>query len=217
MPIITLPDGSQRTFEHAISVMDVAYDIGPGLAKATLAGKVDGQVVDASFIMENDAKVSIITARDDEGLEVIRHSSAHLMAQAVKRLFPSVQVTIGPVIEDGFFYDFASEKPFTPEDMQAIEKMMQVIIKENIPVERSVMSRVDAVQFFKDMGEHYKAEIIESIPSDEDLSLYKQGDFIDLCREIDRKKGSRLTCGGHGDVVQRYSRWKISYYRQWRA
>jgi threonyl-tRNA synthetase len=182
MPIITLPDGSQRTFEHAISVMDVAYDIGPGLAKATLAGQVDGQVVDASFIMENDAKVSIITARDDEGLEVIRHSSAHLMAQAVKRLFPSVQVTIGPVIDDGFFYDFATEDSFSPEDMQAIEKMMQVIIKENIPIERSVMSRDDAVQFFKEMGEHYKAEIIESIPSDQDLSLYKQGDFIDLCR-----------------------------------
>jgi len=182
MPTITLPDGSQRHFDQAVSVMDVAQDIGPGLAKATLAGKVNGQLVDASFIMDDDAEVSIITSKSDDGLEVIRHSSAHLMAQAVKRLFPSVQVTIGPVIEDGFFYDFASEKPFTPEDMLAIEKMMQVIIKENIPVERSVMSRVEAVQFFKDMGEHYKAEIIESIPSDEDLSLYKQGDFIDLCR-----------------------------------
>ena len=182
MPIITLPDGSQRTFDQAVSVMDIAQDIGPGLAKATLAGKVNGQLVDASFMMEDDAEVSIITSKSDEGLEVIRHSSAHLMAQAVKRLFPSVQVTIGPVIEDGFFYDFASEKPFTPEDMQAIEKMMQAIIKENIPVERSVMSRTEAVQFFKEMGEHYKAEIIESIPSDEDLSLYKQGDFIDLCR-----------------------------------
>ena len=182
MPIITLPDGSQRSFDHAVSVLDVAQNIGPGLAKATLAGKVNGQVVDASFMMENDAEVSIITSKSAEGLEVIRHSSAHLMAQAVKRLFPSVQVTIGPVIEDGFFYDFATDKPFTPEDMQAIETMMQRIIKENLPVERSVMSRDEAVQFFKDMGEHYKAEIIESIPSDEDLSLYKQGDFIDLCR-----------------------------------
>ena len=182
MPTITLPDGSQRCFDHAISVMDVAQDIGPGLAKATLAGKVNGQLVDASFIMEDDAEVSIITSKSDDGLEVIRHSSAHLMAQAVKRLFPSVQVTIGPVIDDGFFYDFSADKPFTPEDMQAIETMMQSIIKENLPVERSVMSRDAAVQFFQDMGEHYKAEIIESIPSDEDLSLYKQGDFIDLCR-----------------------------------
>ena len=182
MPTITLPDGSQRCFDHAISVMDVAQDIGPGLAKATLAGKVNGQLVDASFIMEDDAEVSIITSKSDDGLEVIRHSSAHLMAQAVKRLFPSVQVTIGPVIDDGFFYDFAADKPFTPEDMQAIETMMQSIIKENLPVERSVMSRDAAVQFFQDMGEHYKAEIIESIPSDEDLSLYKQGDFVDLCR-----------------------------------
>ena len=182
MPNITLPDGSQRSFDHPVSVLDVAMDIGPGLAKATLAGKVNGELVDASFMMHSDAEMSIITSRDDEGLEVIRHSSAHLMAQAVKRLYPAVQVTIGPVIENGFFYDFASDDAFTPEHMEAIEAEMKKIIKENLPVERSVMPRDEAVQFFKDMGEHYKAEIIESIPSDEDLSLYKQGDFIDLCR-----------------------------------
>ena len=182
MPNITLPDGSQRSFDHPVSVLDVAMDIGPGLAKATLAGKVNGELVDASFIMADDAEMSIITSRDDEGLEVIRHSSAHLMAQAVKRLYPDVQVTIGPVIEDGFFYDFASDDAFTPDHLLAIEAEMKKIIKENLSVERSVMPRDEAVQFFKDMGEHYKAEIIESIPSDEDLSLYKQGDFIDLCR-----------------------------------
>ncbi len=182
MPNITLPDGSQRSFDHPVSVLDVASDIGPGLAKATLAGKVNGKLVDASYLIDDDAELSIVTSRDEEGLEIIRHSSAHLMAQAVKRLFPKTQVTIGPVIEDGFYYDFAPEQPFSPEDLQAIEKEMQKIIKENIPIERSIMPRDEAIQFFKDMGEDYKAEIIESIPSDEDLSLYKQGDFIDLCR-----------------------------------
>ena len=182
MPNITLPDGSQRSFDNPVSVLDVAMDIGPGLAKATLAGKVNGKLVDASFIMNDDAEMSIITSRDEEGLEVIRHSSAHIMAQAVKRLYPDVQVTIGPTVENGFYYDFASDDAFTPEHMEAIEAEMKKIIKENIPVERSVMSRDDAVKFFTDMGETYKAQIIESIPSNEDLSLYKQGDFIDLCR-----------------------------------
>ena len=182
MPTITLPDGSQRSFDQAVSILDVANDIGPGLAKATLAGAIDGKQYDASHLIEEDAALSIITTNSEEGVDVIRHSSAHLMAQAVKQLFPEAQVTIGPVIENGFFYDFAFERAFTPEDVEAIEKRMQEIIKQDLPVERSVMSRAEAITFFRDMGEEYKAEIIESIPSDEDLSLYKQGDFIDLCR-----------------------------------
>ncbi len=182
MPVISLPDGSQRSFDNAVSVFDVASDIGPGLAKAALGGKVNGQLVDTSFVMEDDAELSIVTSRDDEGLEIIRHSSAHLMAQAVKQLYPDAQVTIGPVIEDGFFYDFAMEKMLTPEDLVLIEKRMKEIIKQKVPVERSVMERDEAVAFFRDMGEAYKAEIIESIPENEALSLYRQGDFIDLCR-----------------------------------
>ena len=182
MPIITLPDGSKRAFDKPVSILDVAADIGSGLAKATIAGKIDDTVLDASYLIEADAKLQIITTSNEEGLEIIRHSSAHLMAQAVKQLFPEAQVTIGPVIEDGFFYDFAYERAFTPEDMSAIEKRMQEIIKQDIPVERSVMTRDKAITFFKEMGEAYKAEIIESIPDDQDLSLYRQGDFIDLCR-----------------------------------
>ncbi len=182
MPIITLPDGSQRSFDHSVSILDVANDIGAGLARATLAGTIDGKQYDASHLIEDDIELSIITTNSPEGVEIIRHSSAHLMAQAVKQLFPDAQVTIGPVIEDGFFYDFAYERAFTPEDVDAIEKRMQDLIKQDIPLERSVMPRADAVKFFRDMGETYKAEIIESIPSDEDLSLYKQGEFIDLCR-----------------------------------
>ena len=182
MPIITLPDGSQRSFDDSISILDVAADIGAGLAKATIAGRINDDVLDASYLIETDCELQILTSTSEEGLEVIRHSSAHLMAQAVKQLFPNAQVTIGPVIEDGFFYDFAYERAFTPDDVSAIEKRMQEIIKQDILIERSVMSRDEAVAFFKEMGENYKAEIIESIPSDEDLSLYKQGDFIDLCR-----------------------------------
>ncbi|QTR49387.1 threonine--tRNA ligase [Candidatus Thiothrix anitrata] len=182
MPVITLPDGSQRSYEAPLSVLAVAADIGAGLAKATLAGKVDGQLVDASHLIEQDAALSIITAKDAEGLDIIRHSSAHLMAQAVKQLFPDVQVTIGPTIENGFYYDFSSSRPFTPEDLQAIETRMQDLIKQDIPVERSTLSRDEAVSFFLNMGEKYKAEIIESIPADQTLSLYRQGDFIDLCR-----------------------------------
>lgn len=182
MPAITLPDGSVKHFDHPVSVMDVATDIGPGLARATLAGVVDDQVVDASYMIHEDVRLSIVTGRDEAGLEVIRHSTAHLMAQAVKALFPSAQVTIGPVIQDGFFYDFAIDKTFTPEDLAAVEVKMKALVKENIPVQRSVLGRDEAVKFFRDMGEDYKAEIIESIPSDEDLSLYRQGDFIDLCR-----------------------------------
>ncbi len=182
MPVVTLPDGSFRQFDSAVSIHDVAADIGPGLAKAALAGKVDGQLVDTSFVIEHDVQLAIITDRDAEGLEVIRHSTAHLLAQAVKSLFPTAQVTIGPVIEDGYYYDFSYEHSFTPEDLQAIEKKMAELVRENYPVTRTVKSRDEAVQFFRDMGEEYKAEIIASIPADEDLSLYQQGDFVDLCR-----------------------------------
>lgn len=182
MPIITLPDGSQRSYPSPLSVLDVAADIGAGLAKATLAGKLNGELVDASHLIDHDVSLSIVTAKDAEGLDLIRHSSAHLMAHAVKQLFPDVQVTIGPTIENGFYYDFASPRPFTPEDLQAIDAKMQELIKQDIPVERSTMPRDEAIAFFRNMGEAYKAEIIESIPVGETLSLYRQGDFIDLCR-----------------------------------
>ncbi len=182
MPVVTLPDGSSRQFDSAVSIHDVAADIGPGLAKAALAGKINGRLVDTSYVIDKDVQLAIVTERDAEGLEVIRHSTAHLLAQAVKTLFPKAQVTIGPVIEDGFFYDFAYEESFTPEDLVAIEKKMAELAKANYTISRSVKSRDEAVQFFRDMGEEYKAEIIESIPANEDLSLYQQGDFIDLCR-----------------------------------
>ncbi len=182
MLVITLPDGSQRNYDAPLSVLEVAQSIGAGLAKATLAAKLNGQLVDASTIIEHDAQLQLITAKDDEGLDVIRHSTAHLLAQAVKQLFPEVQVTIGPVIENGFYYDFAYSRPFTPEDLTTIEAKMQQLVAENIPVARSVLSRDEAVAFFKNQGEKYKAEIIESIPADQDLSLYQQGNFTDLCR-----------------------------------
>ena len=182
MPVVTLPDGSQRSFEHPVSVFEVAESIGPGLAKAALAGKVDGELVDTSFVIDVDVDLGIITDKDEDGLEVIRHSTAHLLAQAVKELFPDAQVTIGPVIDDGFYYDFAYERPFTPEDLQKIEKKMQELVKQNLPVTRNVMSREDAIEYFRGIGEKYKAEIIEDIPLKEDLSLYQQGEFTDLCR-----------------------------------
>lgn len=182
MPQITLPDGSKRDYEDSVTIAGIAESIGPGLAKAALAGRVNGELVDTSFTVTTDSEVAIITDRDEDGLEVIRHSCAHLMAQAVQRLFPKAQVTIGPVIENGFFYDFAFNRPFTPEDLEQIEKIMNDIVKEDLQVERSVLSREDAVALFKGMGEDYKVEIIESIPGDEDLSFYKQGEFIDLCR-----------------------------------
>lgn len=182
MPVITLPDGSQRHFDSAVTVMDVARSIGAGLAKATLAGKVDGKLVDASTVINNDASLQIITAKDEDGVNVIRHSTAHLMAQAVKQLFPEAQVTIGPVIENGFFYDFSYHRPFTPEDLVSIEAKMQKLVSEDLVISRSVMSRDNAISFFKTQGEAYKAEIIESIPADQDLSLYEQGGFTDLCR-----------------------------------
>ncbi|PKM37538.1 MAG: threonine--tRNA ligase [Gammaproteobacteria bacterium HGW-Gammaproteobacteria-10] len=182
MPVITLPDGSQRQFDHAVTVMDVARSIGSGLAKATLAGRVDDKLVDAETVIEQDAHLQIVTAKDEEGVDVIRHSTAHLLAQAVKRLFPDAQVTIGPVVENGFYYDFSYKRPFTPDDLAAIEKMMQQIVDEDIAIKRFLLTRDDAVKFFKGQGEAYKAEIIESIPANEDLSLYTQGEFTDLCR-----------------------------------
>lgn len=182
MPVITLPDGSQREFAQAVTVMDVARSIGSGLAKATLAGKVNGQLVDASFVIDEDASLQIITSKDLDGLGVIRHSTAHLLAHAVKHIFPEAQVTIGPVIENGFYYDFAYHRPFTPDDLVAIEAKMQQLVAEDFPVRRFVLSRDQAVSFFRDQGETYKAEIIESIPADQDLSLYEQADFTDLCR-----------------------------------
>jgi len=179
---ITLPDGSRREFESPVTVADVAASIGPGLAKAALAGKVDGKLVDTSHRIDNDAALEIVTDKHPDALEVLRHSTAHLLAQAVQRLFPAAQVTIGPVIDNGFYYDFAYERPFTPEDLPAIEAEMQKIVKEAAPISRSVKSRDDAVSFFRGIGETYKAEIIESIPTTEDLSLYTQGEFTDLCR-----------------------------------
>ncbi|ATG90097.1 threonine--tRNA ligase [Methylomonas koyamae] len=182
MPVITLPDGSQRQFDRAVSVMDVALSIGTGLAKATLAGKVNGKLVDASYLIQEDASLQIVTAKDADGVDVIRHSTAHLLAQAVKQLFPSAQVTIGPVVENGFYYDFSYERSFTPDDLVAIEKKMQELSAADMPVERSLMARDEAVQFFTALGEKYKAEIIASIPANEELSLYRQGEFTDLCR-----------------------------------
>jgi threonyl-tRNA synthetase len=182
MPRITLPDGSSREFSAPVSVADVAADIGAGLAKAALAGRVDGKLVDTSFVIDHDADLAIVTDRDSDGLEIVRHSTAHLLAQAVKQLYPKAQVTIGPVIEDGFYYDFAFEPGFNEQDLERIQDRMQQLAKQDEKVERSVMSREDAIEFFRDMGEEYKARIIEDIPKGEEISLYRQGDFIDLCR-----------------------------------
>ena len=179
---ITLPDGSLRQFAEPVTVAEVAASIGPGLAKATLGGEFEGRLVDAGYRIEADGSLRIITTRDDEGIEIIRHSTAHLMAQAVQRLFPGTQVTIGPTIEHGFYYDFARDEPFRPEDLEAIESEMQKIVAEDLEVERSEMPRDEAVAFFRAKGEEYKARIIEDIPADETLSLYRQGEFIDLCR-----------------------------------
>jgi threonyl-tRNA synthetase len=182
MPKITLPDGSTRSFDKDLTIADVALDIGEGLARAALAGKVNNQLVDLSYTLTQDAEVSIITGKNPEGLDILRHSSAHLLAHAVKELFPEAQVTIGPVIDNGFYYDFSYARAFTPEDLQKIEKRMNEIAKQNLPVSREVMSRDEAVKFFKKQGEYYKSEIIESIPAEEELTIYKQGEFSDLCR-----------------------------------
>ena len=182
MITITLPDGSRREFEHPLTVADVAASIGPGLAKSALAGRLDGKLVDTSHRLDGDARLAIITDRDAEGLEVIRHSTAHLLAYAVKDLFPAAQVTIGPVIENGFYYDFANKQPFTLDDLAAIEQRMVELARKDEKVERRVLPRDQAVAYFKSLGEHYKAEIIASIPAGEDVSLYREGSFEDLCR-----------------------------------
>ncbi|MDB4057304.1 threonine--tRNA ligase [Candidatus Thioglobus sp.] len=182
MPNVTLPDGTVKSYEQALTVAQVASSIGSGLAKAAIAGEIDGQMVDTSFLIESDAALAIITNKDERALEVIRHSTAHLLAQATQQLYPKAQVTIGPVIDNGFYYDFAYKDGFSEQDLAKIEKKMNAIVKQNLPIERMEMSREEAVKFFKSKGEYYKAEIIESIPSNEALSLYKQGDFVDLCR-----------------------------------
>ncbi len=196
MPRIILPDSSYRDYDHPLTVYDVAKDIGPGLAKATIAGKINQKLVDSCYVIKDDVTLSIITARDEEGLEIIRHSSAHLLAHAVKELFPTVQVTIGPVIENGFYYDFAYERGFTPDDLVAIEKKMTALVKQNIPLERTEMSRDEAIAFFQRKGEQYKAQIIQGIPSNEPLSLYRQADFVDLCR------GPHVPSTGHLKAVK---------------
>jgi threonyl-tRNA synthetase len=182
MPVVTLPDGSQRPFDHPVTVDEVAASIGAGLRKAALAGRVDGKLVDTSFVIDHDTKLSIVTEKDPDGIDIIRHSTSHLMAQAVKELFPEAQVTIGPVIEDGFYYDFSYKRPFTTEDLAAIEAKMTELAKADQKVSRKIMSRDEAVKFFTGLGEIYKAEIIASIPAKEDISLYGQGSWVDLCR-----------------------------------
>jgi threonyl-tRNA synthetase len=190
--VIRLPDGSERRYEHPVTVSEVAASIGAGLARAALAGRVNGKLVDTSTCIETDSDLTIVTDKDAEGLEIIRHSSAHLLAHAVKELFPEAQVTIGPVIEDGFYYDFSYKRPFTPEDLVAIEKRMAEISARDLKVERKVWDRAEAINFFKNQGEHYKAQIIEAIPGDEDVSLYTQGNFTDLCRGPHVPTTSRL-------------------------
>jgi threonyl-tRNA synthetase len=182
MPVIRLPDGSERSFEQNITVAQVAASIGTGLAKAALAGRVDGKLVDTAFVIDRNVTLAIVTDKDADGIEIIRHSTAHLLAYAVKELFPDAQVTIGPVVENGFYYDFAYKRPFTPEDLEAIEKRMAELAKKDYPVTREVWQRDKAVEFFKSIGEKYKAELIEAIPADQEVSLYREGDFVDLCR-----------------------------------
>ena len=182
MPVITLPDGSLRQFDNAITVYDVAADIGAGLARATLAGVVDGREVDASYRIDRDAELRIVTSRDDQALEILRHSTAHLLAQAVQQLFPGTQVTIGPTVEDGFYYDFASDHNFSLEDLEKIEAKMQALVADALPVSRLVYSREQAAEMFREMGEYYKVEIIEELPEGEEISVYQQGDWMDLCR-----------------------------------
>ncbi len=192
MTVVRLPDGSKRIFDQPVSVLDVASAIGPGLARAAIAGKINGKLVDVHSSIDTDCDLAIVTEKESEGLEIIRHSCAHLLAHAVKELFPEAQVTIGPVIEDGFYYDFSYKRSFTPEDLAAIEKRMLEISKRDLKIERKILERAEAVDFFKQQGELYKAQIIESIPGDEDLSLYSQGNFTDLCRGPHVPATSRL-------------------------
>jgi threonyl-tRNA synthetase len=183
MPVISLPDGSQREFDKAVTVHEIAADIGPGLAKAALAGRVDGRLVDTSYLVQEDCELAILTSRDDEALELMRHDAAHVMAQAVQELYPGTQVTIGPAIEDGFYYDFAREEAFTPDDLKKIEQRMHEIVKRNLPLQRQVLEREEAISTFDSIGEKYKVEIIkEFIPEGEEVSIYRQGDWFDVCR-----------------------------------
>src|SRR3954465_3420693 len=182
MPSIRLPDGTLKSFDKAPTVGEVAASIGAGLARAALAGRVDGNLVDISFTIDHDADLQVVTDKDDEGVNILRHSTAHLLAHAVKELYPDAQVTIGPVIEDGFYYDFSYKRPFTPDDLVAIEKRMTEISKRDIKVERQVWGRNEAIEFFRKQGEEYKAQIIGTIPGTETISLYSQGNFVDLCR-----------------------------------
>jgi len=183
MPQITLPDGSSRSFDHPVSIADIAADIGPGLAKAALAGRVDGQLVDTSHVVEKDAEVAIVTRKDEEALELLRHDAAHVMAQAVQELYPGTQVTIGPAIENGFYYDFARDEAFTPDDLKAIEERMHEIVKRDLPIQREVLERDEAKRVFGDLGESYKVEIIDDIiPEGEEVSIYRQGEWFDVCR-----------------------------------
>src|SRR5258708_14501559 len=182
MVSIRLPDGSVRQYDHPVTVAEVAASIGPGLAKAALGGKIDGELVDTSTLIDHDVELAIVTEKDADGLDIIRHSTAHLLAYAVKELFREAQVTIGPVIDNGFYYDFSYRRPFTPEDLVAIEKKMAELAKQDIPVSRKVLPRDEAVAYFKGIGEAYKAEIIASIPADQEVSLYTEGAFTDLCR-----------------------------------
>ena len=182
MPVVTLPDGSQRSFDHPVTVAEVAADIGPGLAKAALAGRIDGELVDLSRVIDHDADVAIVTGRDEEALELIRHDAAHVMAQAVQELYPGTQVTIGPAIEDGFYYDFARKEPFTPDDLKKIEDRMREIVGRDLPIQREVWSRDEAKKTFTGIGEQYKVEIIDAIPEGEEVSVYRQGEWFDVCR-----------------------------------
>jgi len=183
MPVITLPDGSQRQPEAPLSILEFAASIGPGLAKAALAGKIDGLLVDTSYLIERDLKLEIVTEKHADALEIVRHSTAHLLAQAVQRLFPETQVTIGPVVENGFYYDFSRKQPFTQADLSLIEAEMHKIVKESLPVQRRVLSRELAIEAFRAKGEHFKAQIIDDIiPAGEEISLYGQGGWEDLCR-----------------------------------
>ena len=191
MPAITLPDGSIREFEQPVSVAEIAASIGPGLAKAALGGVVNDRQVDVSFVIDSDAKLSIITAKDEKGLQIIRHSTAHLMAQAVQQLYPDVQVTIGPVVDNGFYYDFAYKQGFSEDDLEKIEKRMAELVKQDIPIERFTLNREQAKELVKDRGETYKIELIDDIPAEEEISFYKQDDFTDLCR------GTHVPSTGH--------------------
>jgi len=182
MPVVTLPDGSQRSYDHPVTIAEIAADIGPGLARAMLAGKVDGKLVDADYLIDRDAEVAIVTDRDEEALELIRHDAAHVMAQAVQELYPGTQVTIGPAIEDGFYYDFARKEPFTPEDLKKIEDRMREIVGRDLPIKREVWDREEAKRIFEELGEHYKVEIIDAIPEGEPITIYRQGDWFDVCR-----------------------------------